>query len=261
MKKILFVCLLFVGVFTLNAGTGGGKNFPSLLTGSNQSPELSSIADSIYYTIHLDSFGLNRDAFFYAYKGYQFLSAQNKLNNKNVLTICDYSQSSHNRRLYIIDLAAGKILFNTFVSHGKRSGEEYAWTFSNTTNSNKSSLGFLVTGETYKGKAGYSMHFDGVEPGINDKVRKRDIVMHGSWYVNEQRADEGGYMGRSLGCPAVPYKEHKQIIDLIKGGSCFFVYHPDSWYAQTSQILNARVDWPVASTQTNVQGLQQPAGN
>ena len=260
MKKVFIVCFIFSSAFTLNAGAGGGKNFPSLLSGNNQSAELSTIVDSIYQTIHLDSLGLNRDAFFYAYKGYQLLSVQNKLTNKNVLTICDYSQSSHNRRLYVIDLIAGKLLFNTFVSHGKKSGEEYAWTFSNATNSNKSSLGFLVTGETYTGKAGYSMHFDGVEPGINDKVRKRDIVMHGSWYVNEQRADEGGYMGRSLGCPAVPYKEHKQIIDIIKGGSCFFVYHPDSRYTQTSQILNARVDWPLASLPTNFQGTQQSAG-
>ena len=29
----------------------------------------------------------------------------------------------------------------------------------------------MVTAETYRGKAGYSMRFDGMEAGINDNVR------------------------------------------------------------------------------------------
>ena len=121
--------------------------------------------------------------------------------------------------------------------------------FSNKNNSNKSSLGFLITGETYRGHAGLSMHFDGVEPGFNDKVRQRSIVMHGSWYVNAERADEGTLMGRSLGCPAVPYAEHEKIIKAIKGGSCFFAYSPDNWYIHSSRILNAQFTWPVLNTQ------------
>jgi hypothetical protein len=62
--------------------------------------------------------------------------------------------------------------------------------------------------------------------------------------VNEKRADEGILMGRSFGCPAVPYGEQFKIIDVIKGGSCFFIYHPDAWYQQTSQIINAQFMWP-----------------
>jgi hypothetical protein len=68
--------------------------------------------------------------------------------------------------------------------------------------------------------------------------------MHGSKYVNAARADEGTVMGRSFGCPAISYAENKKIIDRIKGGSCFFINSGDNAYDHTSQIMNARFDWP-----------------
>jgi hypothetical protein len=79
-------------------------------------------------------------------------------------------------------------------------------------NSNKSSLGFLITDDTYFGHNGYSLRFNGVEPGINDQVRNRAIVMHGSDYVTEKRSVAGTMMGRSFGCPAVSAAENKKIV-------------------------------------------------
>ena len=143
-------------------------------------------------------------------------------------------------------------MFNTFVSHGKNSGGEFATTFSNLVESNKSSLGFMLTAETYNGKAGYSLRFDGMEAGINDKVRSRDIVLHGSYFVNAQMVEERGMMGNSLGCPAVPNEKRKQVIDAIKGGSCFYVNHPDNWYNSTSSILNANFDIAPAVQTSNM---------
>jgi hypothetical protein len=128
------------------------------------------------------------------------------------------------------------------VSHGRNSGQEYATSFSNLSSSNKSSLGFMVTSNTYSGKAGYSMRFEGVEPGINDKVRSRDIVLHGSWFVNESMVSMRGMIGKSLGCPAVPMADHRRIIDVINGGSCYYAYYPDSWYLNTSHILNSSLE-------------------
>jgi hypothetical protein len=252
MKRFLLLCSL-VGLCSFTPASRvrfesapNGDDFPSLLSNSSETSTVTHLVDSIYQKLNLDSAGLQHDVFFDAYKGYEYLLSKGMLQKTNLLTICDYSQSSHNKRLYVIDLAAEKILFNTYVSHGKNSGGEYATSFSNKINSEKSSLGFLVTSETYRGKAGYSMHFDGVEPGINDKVRQRSIVMHGSWYVNEKRADEGTLMGRSFGCPAVPYGEQFKIIDEIKGGSCFFIYNPDNLYAHISRIINAQFIWPDA---------------
>ena len=194
---------------------------------------------------------IKKNVFFYACKGYEYLLNQHKLQNTSLLTICDYTQSSTHKRLYVIDMEKGQVLYNTYVSHGKNSGSEFATSFSNKADSHKSSLGFMVTGNTYLGRAGYSMCFEGMEKGINNNVKARSIVMHGSDYVNERRADEGNAMGRSYGCPAVPCNEHRKIIDAIKGGSCFFAYADDKWYASTSTILSAKFNWPA----TNIQQL------
>ncbi len=245
------------------------KKFPSLLpSASDESPEVAKWIDSAYTTMNLDSFGLNKNVFFYACKGYKYLLSQNRLGNQSLLTICDYSQSSRNKRLYVIDMSQYKVLFNTYVSHGKNSGGEYATSFSNRPETHKSSLGFAITGDTYRGKAGYSLQLDGMEKGFNDKVKSRNIVMHGSFYVNEQRADEGNSIGRSYGCPAIPYELHKKIIDAIKEGSCIFMYANDKFYTSTSKILNARFNWqvspltPAAAPQFSVApGLQPSTDN
>lgn len=250
MKKVVFGVAVCVCAFTSLAFTyakrhnnNDPKKFPSLLSSNANSVPSHRWSDSIYNRLGIDSAsGLSREAFYNAYKGYQYLLEKGKLKRPELLSICDMSQSSTKKRLWVIDLEHSRILFNTYVSHGRNSGGEYATSFSNLNSSHKSSLGFMITAETYTGKAGYSMRFDGVEKGINDNVRTRDIVMHGSTYVNENRADS--YMGRSYGCPAVSYAEHKSIINTIKGGSCFFIYHTDNWYNRNSGILNADFAWP-----------------
>ncbi|QEC70245.1 murein L,D-transpeptidase catalytic domain family protein [Panacibacter ginsenosidivorans] len=227
----------------------GDKKFASLLPSlSDEGAAVSQWIDFVYNSLQLDSLGLQKNVFFYACKGYEYLLSQQKLQKTSLLTICDYTQSSTHKRLYVIDMEKREVLYNTYVSHGKNSGNEFATSFSNKADSHKSSLGFMITGNTYIGRAGYSMCFDGIEKGINNNVKARSIVMHGSDYVNEERADEGSAMGRSYGCPAVPYNEHRKIIDAIKGGSCFFAYADDKLYASTSAILSARFNWPVTNS-------------
>lgn len=247
-----FIILLSICVCVLAAKTDSyegtltdGKNFPSLFSDGTASSLANHLVDSFYTKVPLEEYGLCKEVFYKAYKGYQYLLSQAMLNNTGILTICDYSQSSHKKRLYVIDVNEGKLLFNTYVSHGRNSGSEFATSFSNKMNSNKSSLGFLITSDTYFGRNGYSLRFNGVEAGINDQVRNRAIVMHGSNYVNAQRADEGTMMGRSFGCPAVAASENKKIIDAIKDGSCFFVYSANNWYTRNSRIINASFQWPV----------------
>lgn len=222
------------------------KNFTiALPKDAADAPALIIITDSLYDNMHLQDAGLERDIFYQAYKGYLYLASKNKLNNTDVLTIADYSQSSSNKRLYVIDITNMQLLFNTYVSHGKNSGNEFANSFSNEKDSNKSSIGFLITGEVYFGNYGTALRLDGVENGINDNVRSRDIVFHGSNYVNEQRIAERGTIARSLGCPAVPKSDHLAIINSIKEGSCFFIYHPTKVYAKKSKIINAKLFTPV----------------
>ena len=264
-KKTMIAALLLVSVQSFaNNSTNGlpDKNFPSLLSNSANSPVIKKVADSIYDLISLGEYGLEKDVFFTAYKGYSFLLNKGLLRKTNLLTICDYSQSSNNKRLYVIDLLNSRLLFNTYVSHGRNSGNEFATSFSNYDNSNKSSQGFLVTSSVYSGKAGMSLQFDGMEQGINDRVRSRSIVLHGSRFVNENIMNARGTIGKSLGCPAVPYGIHTRIIDAIKGGSCFFINSSDSWYAQTSRILNAAFDIsPAAQAQNIAAELSKLAGS
>ena len=128
------------------------------------------------------------------------------------------------------------MLYSSVVSHGKNSGENYATSFSNEVGSYKSSLGFYLTGNTYQGKNGYSLLLDGLEKGINDRARERAIVVHGAAYANPSVC-KSGRLGRSFGCPAVPQKLSRPIIDAIKGGSVMYIYAGTPDYLAHSSVL------------------------
>ena len=199
-------------------------------------------ADAIeaeYNSLDLDNLGLSKTAFSYAMKGFNYLVQQGRLSKDNIISIVDFSQPSSRKRLFIIDLNNLRVLFNTYVAHGVNSGKEYANQFSNAPESNKSSLGFYETKNTYQGGNGYSLRLEGLERGINDNAEKRDIVIHGAGYVDESLIRSQGYIGRSWGCPALPEKLHKPIIDKIKNGSCLFIYSANNAYLKKSKIINA----------------------
>lgn len=119
-----------------------------------------------------------------------------------------------------------KIVKISLVAHGKNSGVNIAKSFSNKRHSRKSSLGLYITSETYEGKHGYSLRLDGMSTGLNDNARKRAIVIHGADYVSESFIEKNDRLGRSFGCPALTENEVEEIINLIKEGSCLFIYHP-----------------------------------
>jgi hypothetical protein len=198
----------------------------------------SSLSEQIYNNIGLASFGLPKIAFSLAMKGFSKLRDKGMIGADSIITIIDFSKSSKQKRLYVIDLKNQDVIFNTVVAHGRNSGGEYARSFSNKPSSNKSSLGFYITEGTYNGGNGYSLKLQGAETGINDKALARAIVMHGADYANEDIIGSKGYLGRSFGCPAVPQKYHKKIIDTIKDGNCLFVYYPDQTYLKKSKLLN-----------------------
>jgi hypothetical protein len=160
------------------------------------------------------------------------------LQNKKIITIIDFSKPSTKERFFVIDLKNKLILYKTLVAHGRNSGENMADSFSNNSESLKSSLGFFLTGETYVGKHGYSLKLDGLEPGINDNARQRTIVIHGADYVSASFARQYGRLGRSWGCPALPVDNSREIIDKISQGSCLFIYGDDPDYPKASKILN-----------------------
>lgn len=196
------------------------------------------LALSLYDQLLLSAKGLKRDIFEKALAGWERLKNGQQLGRTGLLSIADLSQSSNSKRLYVIDMDNKVVLFHTYVSHGRNSGEEFAYSFGNEMQSYKSSLGFYLTGSTYNGAHGLSMKLRGLEEGINHRAEQRGIVMHGAAYVSESFIRRNGRLGRSQGCPAVPEKICKPIINSIKEGSCFYVFYPDSNYFRSSAFYN-----------------------
>ena len=171
-------------------------------------------------------------AFEQAYEGYCKIA--NK--SREVLTLIDFSLPSTEPRLFVFDIPGKKMLFKSVVAHGRNSGGNYATSFSNKPGSYKSSLGFYLTTQTYQGKNGYSLRLKGLEKGINDMAEARAIVIHGAKYA-DPKVCASGRLGRSLGCPALPERVNRTIIDAIKGGSVLFIYSGSEDYRTATRIL------------------------
>ena len=199
------------------------------------------IIKDIFDSLSLGRLGLGRRAFDYAMVGHSYLVSKKLLKNDRVLTIVDFSLPSNKKRLFVMDLKNYKLLFVTYVAHGKNSGVDFAFYFSNEPESNKSSVGFYTTLSTYNGSHGYSLKLDGFEKGFNDKAQERDIVIHNADYVSENVIRSQGYIGRSLGCPALSPDLYKKVIEKIKNGSCLFIYGNDSKYIMSSKVIKQPV--------------------
>ena len=171
--------------------------------------------------------------------GYFNLKAEGKEITNEKLTLIDFRLSSTRKRMWVIDLNTNKLLYYRLVAHGKNTGGEYARSFSNIRYSNKSSLGFYITGENYTGKHGLSLRLDGMEPGFNDLARQRAVVMHGAAYVSTDFIKLYGRLGRSFGCPAIAMKNHKEIIKMLANKSLLFIYSPELEYEEKT-LLNDR---------------------
>lgn len=172
-----------------------------------------------------------------------YLKARERgLADKELLTIVDYTKPSIERRLWVIDLKNEKVLFNTWVSHGKNSGSINATSFSNKVNSFKSSLGVFITDDdAYVGNRGLSLRIRGLEPDINDNAYRRNIVFHGAAYVNEDTAQRNGMLGRTLGCLAVSKDMIKELIDTIKDNTVVVAYYPDKNWLKKSDFIGTEI--------------------
>jgi hypothetical protein len=176
-----------------------------------------------------------------ALRGYMHLKHTQELADTQFLTIIDFSEYCNNKRLWVLDLSHQTVKFNEWVAHGKRSGNDYATSFSNQYSSKKSSLGFYITGGPYYGRNNLSLKLHGLEKNYNSNAFSRGIVIHGANYISKNIVSRNERIGRSFGCPAVSIASNKKIIDTIKGGSCLFIYHPTSYYINNSKILNTEI--------------------
>lgn len=164
----------------------------------------------------------------------------NKYNieHNNILTIIDYSLPANQKRLWVFDVYARKLLFHTYVSHGIKSGALISNYFSNRYNSKASSIGVYKTDKSYYGREGLSLRLTGLDPSFNDNASNRSVVMHGGWYMDEKFIQKYGRPGRSWGCPALPLQEYKGIINTIKENSLLVIYYPSEQWFGKSKFLN-----------------------
>ncbi len=187
-------------------------------------------AEHIYDSAHLKASGLAFPVFEKALTGFYNLKKSGRVSNSPLLTIADFDQASSKKRLYIINLAEERMVLNTWVAHGQKSGEDQAVAFSNQNDSFTSSIGFYVTGEEYQGAHGRSLKLDGMDPGFNDNARLRSIVIHGAPYVSEGTIAALGRLGRSQGCPAVAPELCNEVINTLGSGSVLFINRSTAAY-------------------------------
>jgi len=167
--------------------------------------------------------GVDPKALKVALKAYRWAKAHGKV-KKPILTLVNFDKPSSKDRLWVIDMNHDRILYHGLVTHGKNSGRLYARHFSNRVGSKESSVGAMVTGNSYYGKHGYSVRIHGLEPGINSHVAERAIVFHNAHYATKKFVSRRGALGRSWGCFAIDPKSSKHVFKTIKGGSFVFAY-------------------------------------
>ena len=224
----LFPTILFVlfSFFSIKTSVPESDDVNTVVYVNTVESSVEAKIEAAYKNLHSDKFTLPKsESFREALKGYYSLKEKGLI-KKNILTLIDFSLSSNTKRLWVIDLVTGDVLFHSLVAHGRNTGNEFASDFSNSAESFKSSLGFYATGEIYNGKHGMSLKLDGLEKGVNDNARARGVVMHAADYVSNSFIKNNHRLGRSQGCPAVPVELSKEIISTIKNKSCFFIYHP-----------------------------------
>lgn len=213
-------------------------NTPKRLVTLN-SEDFTRFTARVYHQLVFDQDTLDLEVLHKALKGYVYLKMTDQLTNDRYLTIVDMTKHCNSKRLWVIDLQEKKVVFNEMVAHGKYSGTEYASTFSNSHRSKKTSLGFYITGSTYYGRNGLSLKLFGIESGFNSNAFSRGVVIHGANYVSDNYIKYNQKIGRSFGCPAVSNEVNAKLVDLLKGGSCMFIYHSSKYYNDQSYLINS----------------------
>lgn len=136
---------------------------------------------------------------------------ESQVANTRYVTIIDYTKPVVVKRLWVIEVATGKVVLNSHVSHARNSGLLYASKLSSIEGSEMSCAGNFVTQDTYKGRFGYSLRVIGLDAG-NSNTLRRNIVFH-----------PHPVPIFSQGCWMTAPATNRRLIDLIKGGSLVYV--------------------------------------
>ena len=133
--------------------------------------------------------------------------------------VCDYSQPSNLKRLYIFDFVSGSVSVH-LVSHGRGSDRDDTWTprgFNGPEGSNTSIIGAMIGAERYQGDHGLSLRLDGVES-ASILARSREIVVHTAAYMEADFIATNKRPGRSLGCFVVQAAVLEEVVATLENG-------------------------------------------
>lgn len=139
----------------------------------------------------------------------------------------DFKRPSTQKRLWLIDMKNGAAEAQ-LVAHGSGSGIEAApQRFSNRRDSQMTSLGMYIAGDTYRsGNHGTVMRLHGLD-WSNNNAYVRDVIFHGAKYATESYLEKKDEIGESAGCPAVSDEFAQRSIPLLKNGALVFHDHED----------------------------------
>jgi hypothetical protein len=148
---------------------------------------------------------------------------QDKIPNRDLIAVADFSQASRNPRFHLVNVGDGRTT-SYLVAHGKGSDPRHTgWLkkFSNEIGSEATSEGAYRTGDFYIGQHGRSMRLDGLDP-TNNNAFDRAVVVHGAWYVSKDMIRDHGVLGRSQGCFA--FEEDKLNTVMARLGQGRMIY-------------------------------------
>lgn len=198
-----------------------GLGFSQKLLAESPLPIIANSTDTLPYTYRKFSsqYGISDSSFSFEEKTLTLKNGILRLNETHFCLV-DFKMNSTQKRFSIVAKNSQPAL-SCFASHGVNSGNTTAFAFSNTLNSFQSSLGIFVTGAHYVGQFGPSIILHGVSPS-NDQALKRNVVIHGAHYCSSRHIEKYGFLGRSLGCIALPKSDMLTAYQTLKPGTLVF---------------------------------------
>ena len=146
-----------------------------------------------------------------------------KIPNRDLIAVADFSRPSRLPRLHLVDIGSGRISSH-LVAHGRGSDPKHSgWLerFSNGFGSNATSSGAFRTDDFYAGAHGRSMRLSGLDSS-NSNALERGIVVHGAWYVSQEMASSRGVLGRSEGCFALAAGSLEEVFARLGPGHLIY---------------------------------------
>ena len=155
--------------------------------------------------------------------------------------VVDFAVHASDKRMWVFDVFEASLQHETYTSVGEMSDPNFdGWadSFSNQSGSHQSSLGLMKGAELYVGDFGNSMRLDGLEPGYNDKVRDRAIVVH-PWngsapaYATSQPAGAAP----TWGCLGIDPAIVDDLRSFLANGGLILSHFPDGNWSSNSSYL------------------------